>query len=184
MAATTCTTTRIERFSALRRCRTSHSLVWRRVHLRSSHQPVHFTPSGAGGGSSYVVRKRRLMPRLTLPPEGVTSGSSYQQGHGMEPSSTSRSEPISEQASMPASRRLLLLCFPLSRDRRDGGGAGGGETRKMATSRGGLLPNSRSGGLALSPAGSSKHRDLLSVQLEVRLEGRENTAPELRHCRQ
>lgn len=156
----------------------------------ASSAPAVITParslyaSGAGGGSSYVVRKRRLMPRLTLPPEGVTSGSSYQQGHGMEPSSTSRSEPISEQASMPASRRLLLLCFPLSRDRRDGGGAGGGETRKMATSRGGLLPNSRSGGLALSPAGSSKHRDLLSVQLEVRLEGRENTAPELRHCRQ
>ena len=91
----------------------------------------------------------------------------------MEPSSRSRSEPSLEQASMPATRRRLrLLCLPLGRGR-DGGGAGGGELRKMATSRGGVLPNSRSGNLALSPAGSSKHRDLLSVQLEVSLEGKE-----------
>ena len=36
----------------------------------------------------------------------------------------------------------------------------------MATSRG-VTKSPSSGGLALSPVGTSKHRDLLSVQLEV-----------------
>ena len=120
---------------------------------------------------------KRQMLRLTLPPEGVAAASSHPQESGMEPSSKSRSDPSLGQASLPGTGRLLLLCFPFGR--RGGGGAGGGDTTKMATSRGGPLPNSRSDSLALSPAGSSKQRDLLSVQLEVRLEGGNGAAERL-----
>jgi hypothetical protein len=75
--------------------------------------------------------------------------------------------PFGSEMSSKKTRNPFLLCFPArSTKRNEKGGVSDTGPTKMATSRG-VTKSPSSGGLALSPVGTSKHRDLLSIQLEI-----------------